>query len=186
MSLDCAGGWPLSYNQRVKLSARAALRFLVCAVILALLVFVYAKLLHVNPTTVAISLLLAILSVAALWGLRYALPMSVAAALCFNFFFLPPIGKLTIADTQNWVALFAFFFAALVASDLSDRARRQTEEANRRRRDVERLYIFSQQLLVADNVLELLKAVPRFVTETFGATHAAVYLAARDVIYRSD
>jgi len=186
MSLDCAGGWPLSYNQRVKLSARAALRFLVCAVILALLVFVYAKLLHVNPTTVAVSLLLAILSVAALWGLRYALPMSIAAALCFNFFFLPPVGRLVIADTQNWVALFAFFFAALVASNLSDRARRQTEEANRRRRDVERLYIFSQQLLVADNVLELLKTLPRFVAETFGATHAAIYLLARDDIYRSD
>jgi two-component system sensor histidine kinase KdpD len=184
--LGCAGLAPLSYNQPVKFSSRAALRFLVCAAIVALLVFVYAKLLHVNPTTVAISLLLAILSVAALWGLRYALPMSVAAALCFNFFFLPPIGKLTIADTQNWVALFAFFFAAVVASNLSDRARRQTEEANRRRRDVERLYIFSQQLLVADNVLELLKTLPRFVAETFGATHAAVYLLARDDIYRSD
>ena len=170
----------------MKFSPRAALRFLVCAAIVALIVFVYAKLLHVNPTTVAISLLLAILSVAALWGLRYALPMSVAAALCFNFFFLPPIGKLTIADTQNWVALFAFFFAAVVASNLSDRARRQTEEANRRRRDVERLYIFSQQLLVADNVLELLKTLPRFVAETFGATHAAVYLLERDDIYRSD
>jgi len=170
----------------VKSSARAALRFLVCAAILALIVFVYGKLLNVNPTTVAVSLLLAILSVAALWGLRYALPMSVAAALCFNFFFLPPVGKLTIADTQNWVALFAFFFAAVVASNLSDRARRQTEEANRRRRDVERLYIFSQQLLVAENVMELLKTVPRFVTETFGATHAAVYLQSRDDVYRSD
>ncbi len=179
-------GRGFSYNQRVKFSARAALRLLVCAAILALMVFVYAKLLRVNPTTVAVSLLLAILSVAALWGLRYALPMSVAAALCFNFFFLPPVGKLTIADTQNWVALFAFFFAAVVASNLSDRARRQTEEANRRRGDVERLYIFSQQLLVAENVLELLKTVPRFVTETFGATHAAVYLQARDDIYRSD
>jgi two-component system, OmpR family, sensor histidine kinase KdpD len=184
--LDCASHGLLSYNQRVRFSARAALRFLVCAAILALIVFVYAKVLHVNPTTAAVSLLLAILSVAALWGLRYALPMSVAAALCFNFFFLPPVGKLTIADTQNWVALFAFFFAAVVASNLSDRERRQTEEANRRRREVERLYVFSQQLLVADNVMELLQAVPRFVTETFGTTHAAVYLQARDAIYRSD
>src|SRR5262249_59064559 len=107
-----------------------------------------------------------------------ALPSPIAAALCFNLFFLPPVDKLTIADTQNWIALFAFFFAAVVASNLSDPARRQTEEANRRRRDVERLYIFSQQLLVTDNVLELLRAVPRFVTETFGATHPAPYLLA--------
>jgi len=170
----------------VKLSPRAVLRILICAAVLALMVFVYVKLLHVNPTTVAVSFLLMILSVAAVWGLRYAIPLSVAAALCFNFFFLPPIGTLTIADTQNWVALFAFFFAAVVASNLSERARRQTEEADRRRHDVERLYVFSQQLMVADNVLELLKAVPRYVTETFGVEHAAIYVPTRQHAYRSD
>ncbi len=159
---------------------------LTCAAVLVLMVFVYVKLLHVNPTTVAVSFLLMILSVAAAWGLRYALPLSVLAALCFNFFFLPPVGTLTIADTQNWVALFAFFFAAVVASNLSDRARRQTEEAHRRRRDVERLYFFSQQLMVADNVLALLKAVPRYVTEIFGVEHAAIYVPMRDQAYRSD
>lgn len=171
---------------RFKLTSRAALRLLACAAVIALIVFVYAKLLHVNPTTVAVTLLLAILSVSAVWGLRYALPMSIVAALCFNFFFLPPVGKLTIADTQNWVALFAFFFAAVVASNLSERARRQTDEANRRRRDVERLYVFSQQLLVAENVLELLKAVPSYLVTTFASTHAAIFLPLRNQIYRSD
>jgi two-component system, OmpR family, sensor histidine kinase KdpD len=171
---------------KFKLTPRAALRFLACAVLLALIVFVYVKVMHVNPTTVAMTFLLAILSVSAAWGLRYAVPMSVGAALCFNFFFLPPVGTLTINDPQNWVALFAFFFAAVVASNLSERARRQTNEAHRRRRDVERLYVFSQQLLVADNVLELLKSVPRYVVETFGEAHAAVYVPVRDQIYRSD
>jgi two-component system sensor histidine kinase KdpD len=170
----------------VRFSLRAALRYLACAAILALMVFVYAKPLHVNPTTVAMSFLLAILSVAAVWGLRYALPMSIGAALCFNFFFLPPVGTLTIADTQNWVALFAFFFAALVGSNLSERARRQTQEAHQRRWEVERLYVFSQHLLVADNVLELVKTLPRYVTEVFGSTHAALFLPSRDQIYRSD
>jgi two-component system sensor histidine kinase KdpD len=178
----------VGYNQpvKLKLTPRAAVRLLACTALLALIVFVYAKLLHVNPTTAAITFLLVVLSVAAAWGLRYALALSVAAAVCFNFFFLPPIGQLTIADRQNWVALFAFFFAALVASNLSDRARRQTAEAHRRRRDVERLYIFSQQLLIAENVLELLKTVPRYLLETFGGTHAAIYLSARDEVYRSD
>jgi len=148
--------------------------------------FVYVKLLHVNPTTVAVSFLLLILSVAAVWGLRYALSLSVLAALCFNFFFLPPLRTFTIADSQDWVALFAFFFAAVVGSNLSDRARRKTDEAHRRRRDVERLYLFSQQLMVADNVLALLKAVPRYVTETFGVEHAAVFVPSRDQAYRSD
>lgn len=152
----------------------------------ALIVLVYVKLLHVNPTTAAVTFLLAILTVAAAWGLRYALPMSLVAALCFNFFFLPPVGKLTINDNQNWVALFAFFFTSVLASNLSERARKQTAEAHRRRQDVERLYVFGQQLLVADNVLEVLKSVPGFVTETFGATHAALYVTSKDQVYRSD
>lgn len=151
---------------------------------MALIVLLYVKLLRVNPTTAAVSFLLAILVVAAAWGLRYAIPMSIAAAFCFNFFFLPPVGTLTIADTQNWVALFAFFITSVIASNLSERARRQTLEAQQRKQDVDRLYTFSQQLLLAENVLELLKTVPRFVSETFDARDAAVYVSAKDQIYR--
>jgi len=127
-------------------SPRVAFRIVIIAAVLALIVLVYRKLLHVNPTTVALTFLLAILSVAAAWGLRYSLPMSVAAALCFNFFFLPPVGTFTIADTQNWVALLAFFISSVIASNLSERARRQAEEANLRRRDVERLNRLAGQL----------------------------------------
>jgi two-component system sensor histidine kinase KdpD len=174
------------YNQPVKLRFQTALRIVACIALIAVIVFLYFKLLHVNPTTVALTLLLAVLSVAATWGLRYAVLTSVVAALSFNFFFLPPVGTFTIADTQNWVALAAFLFTAVIASQLSERARRQTEEAHRRRHDVERLYVLSQQLLIADNVLGLLKMVPRYVTETFGIAHAALYLPGKDQIYRSN
>lgn len=170
----------------MKLSPRTLARTFTCAGALALIVFVYRVLIHVNPTTVALTLLVAVLGAAAAWGLRYSIPMSLAAALCFNFFFLPPIGRLTIADTQNWIALVAFFLASVIASNLSERARRQTAEAHRRRQDVERLYTFSQQLLVAENVLELLKAVPLYVTENFDVRHAAVYVSMKDQTYRSD
>jgi len=170
----------------VKPSLQATVPPLASTALVALIVLVYVKLLHVNPTTVAVSFLLAILTVAAAWGLRYAIPMSIASALCFNYFFLPPLRTFTISETQNWVALFAFFFTSVIASNLSDRARRQTREAHQRRRDVERLYTFSQQLLVTENVRELMKHVPHFVTETFGVAHAAVYLAAKDQTYRSD
>jgi len=167
-------------------SPRVAFRIVIIAAVLALIVLVYRKLLHVNPTTVALTFLLAILSIAAAWGLRYSLPMSLAAALCFNFFFLPPVGTFTIADTQNWVALLAFFISSVIASNLSERARRQAEEANLRRRDVERLNRLSQQLLGSDNVLELLTKVPVYLKESISAAHTAVYVASRDQVYRSD
>lgn len=173
-------------NRPVKLSLGATSRALLCAILLALITYVYFKVLHVNPTTVALSFLLAILSVAAAWGLRYALPMSIGAALCFNYYFLPPLKTFTIAETQNWVALFAFFFTSVIASNLSERARRQTREAHRRRQDVERLYIFSQQLLVSENVVALLKIIPRYVTETFGVAQAVIYVSGKDQVYRSN
>jgi len=119
----------LSYNQRVNSALRTAVRTLTCAILVLLIVLVYAKWLHVNPATVAVTLLLSVLAIAASWGLRYALPMSIAAAVCFNFFFLPPVGTFTIADSQNWVALLAFFTTSVIASNLSERARRlQTAE----------------------------------------------------------
>src|SRR6266850_2549375 len=167
-------------------AVRPLLRGFTCVGLVFLIVFVYYKLVHVNPTTVALSLLLAILSVAAGWGLRYALPMSLVSALAFNFYFLPPIGTFRIAETQNWVALFAFFFTSILASQLSEKARRQTDEAHRRRHEVETLYVFSQQLLTTDNVIELLKLVPRYVAETFGVRDAAIYLANKDQTYRSN
>jgi K+-sensing histidine kinase KdpD len=92
-----------------------------------------------NPTTAALSLLLLVLAVAALWGLAEAMITSLVAAACFNFFFLPPIGTWTIADPQNWVALFSFLIVSIVASQLSERARRKTQEAIAHQQETARL-----------------------------------------------
>jgi two-component system sensor histidine kinase KdpD len=45
--------------------------------------------------------------------------LAVLATLSLNYFFFPPIGAFTIADPQNWVALFAFLATAIIASNLS-------------------------------------------------------------------
>jgi two-component system sensor histidine kinase KdpD len=154
------------------------------AIVLAIVGF-YERLVHVNPTTVALTLLLAVLIVSARWGLTVAVSTSFISALAFNFFFLPPVLTFTIADAQNWIALFVFLFTAVMGSNLSERARREARDADARRREVERLYTFSQQLLISENVVELLNLVPRYLVETFGASAAVVYIIERDRIYRS-
>jgi two-component system sensor histidine kinase KdpD len=141
--------------------------------------------LHVNPTTVALMFLIAVLLVSAYWGLRYAVVLAVGATGAFNLFFLPPIGTFEIADPQNWVALFAFLVTALVASNLAERARREAERSKQRRRDVERLYDLSQRLLASENVLELLNALPLYVQETFAVRSVAVMAADQPTVYRS-
>ena len=161
------------------------MRFLIAAAIVILLVPLYRMVVHVNPTTVALSFLLAILVVSATWGLRYAVFMAILATAVFNFYFLPPVGTFTIADPQNWIALAAFLVTAIIASQLAERARRQAAEANRRRREVERLYSFSQKLLIADNVVELLNALPAYVVDSFAVDEAAIFVTGRDNVYRS-
>lgn len=141
--------------------------------------------LHVNPTTVALMFLVAVLLASAYWGLRYAVVLAAGATAAFNFFFLPPIKTFTIADPQNWVALFAFLITALVASNLAERARREAERAKQRRRDVERLYDLSQRLLASENVLELMNALPMYVQETFSVGSVAVMAADHATVYRS-
>ena len=109
------------------------------------IVLFYSHVLRVNQTTVALSFLLAILAVSAVWGIAVSAFMSIAAMLAFNYYFLPPIGTLTIADPQNWVALFAFLVTSITGSQLSSRIRKEADEAHQRRREVERLYRFSAE-----------------------------------------
>src|SRR5712692_2522090 len=89
----------------------------------------YRHLLHVNQTTVALSFLLAILAVSAVWGMAVSVFMSLAAVMAFNYFFLPPVGTFTIADPQNWVALFAFLVTSIMGSQLSSRIRSEADQA---------------------------------------------------------
>jgi two-component system, OmpR family, sensor histidine kinase KdpD len=162
------------------------LQYAACVAATEIVVQVYRRLVHVNPTTVALTFLLMVLWVAAYWGFRFSVFLAILATLAFNYYFLPPVGTFTVADPQNWVALFAFLVTAGIASQLADRARRQTADANQRRRDVERLYAFSQRLLATDNVAELLNAIPGYVCDGFGAKAAAIYLLSSSQVYRTD
>jgi K+-sensing histidine kinase KdpD len=95
---------------------------------------------HVNPTTVALSLLLIVLFVATAWGSKPAVLASLLGVACFNFFFLPPFGTFSIAEPENWIAFFAFLVTAITVGQLSARARQRAEEAEAARREIERLY----------------------------------------------
>lgn len=95
---------------------------------------------HINATTVALALLLAVLFVAIGFGSKPALLASVLAMLGFNFFFLPPYHTFTIADPQNWIALTAFFITALAVGQLSARARQRAEESEAGKIEIRRLY----------------------------------------------
>ncbi len=159
--------------------------FLLSIFTVAGIAFLYRQVIPANQTTVALSFLLAILAVSAVWGMAVSVFMSVVAMLTFNYLFLPPVGKFSIADPQNWVALGAFLFTSIVGSQLSARIRKEADEAHSRRREIERLYKFSQKLLGEGNVIQLMNAIPNYVVESFEAGAAELFLPQKDKFYRS-
>src|SRR6202166_1248908 len=176
----------LGYNGPVKKNLPTILaRYAAALAVVAVITGFYRHTHRFNATTVAFTYLLAILGVSTVWGLAVSVFMSLAATLAYNYYFLPPTGTFTIADPQNWVALVTFLATSVLASDLATRARNQAAEANRRRREVERLYKFSQRLLSAGNPIELLNAIPRQIVETFEVGAAALFLSDKQKVYRS-
>ena len=150
-------------------SAGYVLAVLGIAVVTALLAPIRQQ---INHTTMALTLLLVVLFVATLWGSRPALVASVLGMLCFNYFFLPPVGTWTIADLENWVALAAFLLTAVTAGQLSARAKRRAEEAEASRREIERLYTELQDAFARASHAEALRQSEQLKTALLDAvTH---------------
>ena len=161
------------------------LRFLAVSILAAGIPWFCHKFLHIGSTTVALALVLAILAVSTVWGMVISVSMSIVAMLAFDYYFLPPVGKFTIASPENWVSLFAFLIVSILASHLSARARQQAEYASARRHDVEKLYNLSQGLLESGNVIELLNRIPAQIVNIFEVGAAALLLAEKQKVYRS-
>jgi two-component system, OmpR family, sensor histidine kinase KdpD len=149
--------------------------------IVAVVTLVLGPWLHVsNAATVSITYLLLVLLVATTSRLRVAVVTSIAAMLCLNYFFLPPIGTFTIADPHNWVALFAFLVVSLVASHLSAVARARTAEAIGRRNELARLFDLSRDVLMITESREALAALARAIARRFDLEFVAIAVPRED------
>ncbi|HBF52796.1 MAG TPA: two-component sensor histidine kinase, partial [Afipia sp.] len=87
-----------------------------------------------------------VVTVAVRFGLFPSLVASVAASLCYNFFFLPPVYTFTITDPTNVAAFFFFMLIAMIVSNVAARVRTQAVMATGRARTTEYLYSFSRKL----------------------------------------
>jgi two-component system, OmpR family, sensor histidine kinase KdpD len=131
---------------------------------------------HINTTTVALSFLLVVLVTASAYGLGAGIFASIASVLCFNYFFLPPYGTLTIQEPQNWVALFAFLVTAVITSQLSSAARFRARDAERRREEVFKLYDLSRAIIATPDFETAVSSIARQVVESFQFDYCAVFL----------
>jgi two-component system sensor histidine kinase KdpD len=163
----------------------AVIRWLVAFGALAGIVLVYRRWFHVNNTTVALTLLLLILVLAAEWGLRYAVGVSLAATVLYNYYFLPPVGTFTVSDPQNWLALLAFLLTSILASRLAQRARDEARQARARQRELEVLFRLSREFLQSENAGSLLASVPAAVLDVTAAKTAMLFLLDGNRLYQA-
>jgi two-component system, OmpR family, sensor histidine kinase KdpD len=129
----------------------------------------YLSRFHVVNTTVALSYLLLVLFVAASSQLWVAVTTSVAAALAFDFFFLPPVGTFVINNTQDWVAFLSFVTVSFVASRLSAVARTREKELGR-------LLDFSRDALLDTGNPDATASLADHLVARFGLAYAAICL----------
>jgi two-component system sensor histidine kinase KdpD len=148
-------------------------RLTVCLTVIGVATYALFSLLNVNALVSGFTYLLIVLVIAARWGLLESSVTSLAAVICLNFFFLPPILTFTIADPQNWVALFVFMATGITASQLSAKARHRTLEAQARKTEVERLYELSRSLMVLNSRSDVGALIADAVMQNFGFTTVA-------------
>ena len=130
-------------------------------------------------TTVAslgVVYLVGVVVVSAFWGLWLGLATSLLSALAFNFFHIPPVGRFTIADSRNWVALAAFFVAAVVTSAVSVTSRQRALEAERRRAEANLTATMAQVLLAQAGVRDALALIGHRLAQVFELPWAQISL----------
>src|SRR5215467_9254125 len=151
---------------------------------IVLVTVVFKEIARINATTVGFAYLITILMIAASWGLAESILASVVATFCLNYFFLPPVGTWAISEPENLVALIAFLFSSLIASDLSSRARRRTAEASAGRIEMERLYALSRSMMLMNGEEPIGAQIARELARICAIPAVAIYDRPADVVFQ--
>lgn len=126
----------------------------------------------VAAATVAIGLLDGEAPVVSL-GVLYVLPVlwvatrdgavpaaaaAVLSVLAYNWFHLPPTGRLALADPRHWAVVVVLFAVAVVAARIADHGRRETARAEAARREADLVQELTRAVLLGTPVAAALGA----------------------------
>jgi len=155
------------------------------ATLLAAMMTVALVYLGANSTAAGMVFLVLVVWSATQAGIWLALYVAVICALSFDYFFLQPYRTLRLAGAQEWVAMFSFVACCLVVGRVAEQARRQTQQAEQRREDVERLYALSQEMMLHEDAEGLIHDLPRMIHRIFALDGVVLYVSDKDQFYSS-
>lgn len=150
-----------------------------------MLALTFFYLFHADATVAAMVLLFAVLLAGAYANRAQAIAASIAATLCLDYFFIPPIGKITIGAPQGWIILSVFLAVSLVATDLSSRLRRQRNELGERQMESEKLHALSRAILLSAGGEDLRRLLVNKCIELFELNETVLFESATGEFYRS-
>jgi two-component system, OmpR family, sensor histidine kinase KdpD len=122
--------------------------------------------------------MLAVVIVSVTWGVWLGVATSLLSALAFNYFHLPPVGRLTISNGDNWVALIAFVIVSMLASSVAEVTRARSREAAERRREADLAAEMARLLLGGRRLSEDLPTASARLSQVLGLPSAAIELEA--------
>jgi two-component system, OmpR family, sensor histidine kinase KdpD len=154
---------------------RDALRWLVVlGVTTAALVPFRAEL---DKAHITLVLLLVVLGAGAQGGRVLGVGIGMASFLVFDWFFLPPLHTLVIANPLDWLVLFAFLVTSVVAAQLLHREQESARIAVARAAEVDRLATLGAEALSAARAEDALAAVASVIRASTAAESCSVYIA---------
>jgi two-component system sensor histidine kinase KdpD len=156
---------------------RAAAGLVAALAAIALTTLAIYPLLEVAPAvSTGVLYLLGVLLVATLWGPWLGLATAVGSAIAWNFFHLPPTGRLAIADSENGIAVLVFLAAAVAATTVASLARSRAAEAERRRGEADLAADLARVLLGESSVRQALPVASSHLAATLRISYAAIVL----------
>jgi two-component system sensor histidine kinase KdpD len=164
--------------------SRGILHWSVGTLIAALATFLMVWL-GANSTTAGMVFLVLVVWVSAQAGIRLSLYVTLLCAISFDYYFLPPIGTMRLVGAQAWVAMISFLASCVVVGRVAARARSQARQADERREDVERLYELSQEMMLHEESVDLLRDLPRVIERIFALDGVVLYVRDQDRFYAS-
>ena len=157
------------------------------AAVVSVLALTYAshRWLQVDATVAAIVLLLVVL----LTGLYAELPQAVASAVvatvCLDYFYIPPVGSITVADPQGWILLMVFLAVSLIATNLSTKLRNQRDELIAQQKEAEKLHALSRSILFSESAEDIPRLLVNKCAELFRLPGVVLYESAKERFYRA-
>jgi two-component system, OmpR family, sensor histidine kinase KdpD len=127
-----------------------------------------------NIANISILYLLAVLITAIAFGSVPAVFASLAAFVAFDFFFIQPTHRLTVAGTDEWLALGVLLSTGVITGELGAALRRRGRETERRRREAVVLYDVVR-LMQTPDLREALTAVAERLRDELELAAVAVH-----------